>query len=138
MLPKPGALRSLFLAGFIASGWVLVLCLLNRALLGASGWWEGIAAGAAIAWLWTRSGSVRLVGCLLGCGLLFAASAGLLPSPAMQPRAMFQGASIGFLLGFVAIARLEWKRTHAWLLRMCTVGGDAAGLEWLKRHAPRS
>lgn len=134
--PKPGNLRNIFIMSLLGAACIAASALANAELLFTTGWWPGFGCGLATAWAWTGSSLVRRATLVIGCVLLLAMAIGLLPELQGEPRALFQGMSIGYPLGLVVLGWLEWPRIHSRLLKMCVASGDEGGLEWLKRHEP--
>lgn len=136
-LPRAGLLRNIALAAAFATGWPVLLAALNFHLVGTPNWLLGGAAGAAIAWAWTRAGGLRAVLIGLSLFLFIAVAGGWIPVLQDKQQGFMQGMSLGFPLGILFIGWIERRRTHAWLKEMCMLHDDQAGLEWLARHVPK-
>lgn len=97
------------------------------------GWCQGIACGVAIAWVWSKSPSAAALLGAAGVLGLIAIAVGAFPPVEIAARPLFNGMSLGFMLGWLIVGVFAWPRSGAYLMRLAQMSDDKPAIRLLRR-----
>ena len=102
----------------LSIGFILILVLSGVDLWGTNEWLIGLALGAAVGIAWCVERKVGVVLGIVGFGMLIAGIFGFADGLPKESRALFNGISLGGMVGMAIYVSIRWKVIKPALLKI--------------------